>query len=144
MTPDWHRVAVVSTLWSKFRMKRMKSTAMFDCRTAEQCDLFRNAFRLDHPTWLFSSLDTITRFYNYLFYGRKSGTRRASQELLNKWFPKKTNERKAVISTLVKVGLLHEGSYRNGLHGTRSKKWMLDKSIVTLIAQAKKQHRIAS
>jgi hypothetical protein len=74
------------------------------------------------------TLDSITRLFNYLFCGRKCGTRRAGRDLLAKMgLPKKTSELSAVITILTENGLLYKGGY---LSGTHSRQWMLDKSVV--------------
>ncbi|MDB4777839.1 hypothetical protein OAG68_00115 [bacterium] len=98
--------------------------------------------RINTSTNRYPTIDTITRFFNYLFAGRKCGTRRASQVLLVLiGFPKKTNERKAVINVLVENKLLYEGSYQ----GSKSKQWILDKSVIKqMFAEKSEKKRSAS
>ena len=79
----------------------------------------------------YPTLNAITRLFNYLVYGRKSGHRRASQKLLNDMgFPAKTKERQAVMSVLLKAKLLHKGDY---LSRTKSRLWILDNSVLELM-----------
>ena len=79
----------------------------------------------------YPTLDAITRLFNYLFSGRKSGTRRASQKLLVQMgFPKKTKERTAIINALLKARLLHKGDYRAK---SQSRRWFLDKGVVEIM-----------
>lgn len=81
-----------------------------------------------NKTGKYAILDSITRFFNYLFCGRKSGSRRASRELLEKMgLPEKTSELKAIISPLEQEGLLHKGGYSRGLV---SREWHLDRSVI--------------
>ena len=88
----------------------------------------RRQLRQNNKTGRYPTLDAITRFFNYLFSGRKSGTRRASQKLLVQMgFPKKNKERKPIFDILEKERLLHRGGY---LSKTRSRQWSLDKSVL--------------
>lgn len=84
-------------------------------------------------------LDSITRFFNYLFSGRKSGTRRASQELLIQMgFPEKNSERDRIIAVLLGDGLVHKGGY---VATQKSRQWFLDAAVVGAIHDARQKQR---
>lgn len=95
-------------------------------------NLFRKSGRpLRKRNGQYPTLNAITRFFNYLVSGRKSGHRRASQKLLHEMgFPGKTKERQAVISVLLKAKLLHSGDYRSR---QRSRLWILDNRVLSLM-----------
>jgi hypothetical protein len=95
-----------------------------------------------NKTGRYPTLDAITQFFNYLFSGRKIGTRRASQKLLIQMgFPSKNKKRDQIINVLTTAGLLHKGSYRSK---SRSRRWMLDKSVVSLMNKEQKEQAAAS
>ena len=95
----------------------------------------RRQLRRNNKTDRYPTLDSITHFFNYLFLGRKSGTRRASQKLLIQMgFPKKSNERKPIFGILEKERLLHRGGY---LSKTRSRQWSLDKSVLEVMYETR-------
>lgn len=76
----------------------------------------------------YPTLDAITCLFNYLYSGRTSGTRRASQKLLVEMgFPEKSAKRKPIIQVLGKAELLSPGGYRAK---SQSRLWMLDKSVI--------------
>jgi hypothetical protein len=102
----------------------------------------KRQIRIDKTTGRFSVLDTITRFFNYLLCGRKSGTRRAGQELLIQMgFQEKTIERNQVIDILLKSGLLYRGGYRSG---QKSRQWFLDSSIIESMHKSRAEKRESS
>ncbi|MBX7105379.1 MAG: hypothetical protein K1X57_14945 [Gemmataceae bacterium] len=79
----------------------------------------------------FPTLNAITRFFNYLFSGQKSGTRRASRELLIKMgFPTNGQRRSPIINLLVSSGLVTKGGY---LSMEKSRLWTLASDIVEAI-----------
>lgn len=95
--------------------------------------------RRSKTTGRFPVLDSITRFFNYLLCGRKSGTRRASQELLIQMgFPKKNSERDRIIAVLLESGLLHKGGY---VATQKSRQWFLDSAVVMAVHDARLKHR---
>lgn len=95
--------------------------------------------RRNKTTGRFPVLDTITRFFNYLVCGRKSGTRRASQELLIQMgFPKKNSERDRIIAVLLDDGLIQKGGY---VATQKSRQWFLDMSVVQTIHDARQKQR---
>lgn len=95
--------------------------------------------RRNKTTGRFPVLDTITRFFNYLVCGRKSGTRRASQELLIQMgFPKKNSERDRIIAVLLADGLLQKGGY---VATQKSRQWFLDAAVVMAIYDARQKQR---
>ena len=105
----------------------------------------KRQLRINRHTGRYHTLDSITRFFNYLLSGRKPGTRRASGKLLEKMgFPKKTAERKPVIRILVVGSLLHEGAYRHGPTGPKSKQWILDASVIRAMFLSREQQLAAS
>lgn len=76
----------------------------------------------------YPTLDAITCLFNYLYSGRTSGTRRASQKLLVEMgFPEKSAKRKPIFQVLKEAELLHPGGYRAK---SRSRLWMLAKSVI--------------
>ena len=99
----------------------------------------KRQIRIDKETGRYSVLDSITRFFNYLFCGRKSGTRRASQDLLIQMgFPEKNSERDRIIAVLLADGLLHKGGY---LATQKSRQWFLDTSVVMAIHEDRQKKR---
>ncbi len=103
---------------------------------------FRTAkkqIRIDKETGRYSVLDSITRFFNYLVSGRKSGTRRASQKLLIQMgFPEKNSERDRIIAVPLGNGLIQKGGY---LATQKSREWFLDTSVVQAIHDARQKQR---
>ena len=88
-----------------------------------------------NKTGQYPTLNAITRFFNYLICGQKSGTRRASRDLLVKMgLPKKTKELDSILSVLTQHGILHKGGY---LSGQKSRQWILDRSVVSAIKTAR-------
>lgn len=82
----------------------------------------------------YSILDAITRFFNYLVSGRKSGQRRASKKLLQEMgFPSKTREQQAIINVLVEHGFVERGGYRSR---QESRQWTLCSKITSLMIKA--------
>jgi len=78
-------------------------------------------------------LDAITCLFNYLYSGRTSGTRRASQKLLVEMgFPEKSAKRQPIFQALKNAELLHPGGYRAK---SQSRLWMLDKSVIEAMFQ---------
>lgn len=76
----------------------------------------------------YPTLDAITCLFNYLYSGRTSGTRRASQKLLVEMgFPEKSAKRTPIFTVLKLAELLHPGGYRAK---SKSRLWMLDKSVI--------------
>lgn len=95
--------------------------------------------RRNKTTGRFPVLDTITRFFNYLVCGRKSGTRRASQELLIQMgLPKKNSERDRIIAVLLEDGLIQKGGY---VATQKSRQWFLDSAVVMAIHDARQKQR---
>ena len=95
--------------------------------------------RRSKTTGRFPVLDSITRFFNYLFCGRRSGTRRASQKLLMQMgFPKKNSERDRIIAVLLDDGLIQKGGYAAT---QKSRQWFLDSAVVMAIHDARQKQR---
>lgn len=95
--------------------------------------------RRNKTTGRFPVLDSITRFFNYLVCGRKSGTRRASQELLIQMgFPEKNSERDRIIAVLLDDGLIQKGGYAAT---QKSRQWFLDSAVVMAIHDARQKQR---
>jgi|GEM_PF-2242079 len=102
----------------------------------------KRQLRRNKSTGRYPTLDAITKFFNYLFSGQKIGTRRASQQLLIQMgFPSKNKKRNQIIKVLTDTGLLHKGSYRSK---TRSRRWMLDKSVVKHMHEDREEQSAAS
>lgn len=99
----------------------------------------KKQIRRNKTTGRFPVLDSITRFFNYLVSGRKSGTRRAGQDLLIQMgFPEKNSERDRIIAVLLGDGLLHKGGY---LATQKSRQWFLDSSVIMAMHEARQQQR---
>jgi len=99
----------------------------------------KKQIRIDRETGRYSVLDSITRFFNYLICGRKSGTRRASKDLLIQMgFPKKNSERDRIIAVLLADGLLHKGGY---IATQKSRQWFLDVSVIKSMHEARRQQQ---
>ncbi len=95
--------------------------------------------RRNKTTGRIAVLDSITRFFNYLVCGRKSGTRRASQELLIQMgFPKKNSERDRIVAVLLNDGLVQKGGY---VATQKSRQWFLDSAVVMAIHDARQKQR---
>lgn len=95
--------------------------------------------RRNKTTGRFPVLDSITRFFNYIFCGRKSGTRRASLELLIQiGFPEKNSERDRIIAVLLNDGLIQKGGY---VATQKSRQWFLDSAVVMAIHDARLKQR---
>jgi len=76
----------------------------------------------------FPTLNAITRFFNFLFSGRKSGERRVSKELLIKMgFPTNGQKRSPIIKLLVSGDFVSKGGY---LSLEKSRLWTLASDIV--------------
>jgi hypothetical protein len=99
--------------------------------------------REDMATGRYPTLDSITRLFNFLFVGRRNGSRRASQKLLVQMgFPAKTSKRTAIFRVMEQEGLLYKGGY---LSKTRSRLWTLDKVVIKAMWQEMAdKHDVAS
>ena len=108
-------------------------------------DAFRQAkrqLRRNKTTGRYPTLDAITRFFNYLLSGRKSGTRRASQKLLVQMgFQSNNKKRGQIIKVLTDARLIHKGSYRSK---TKSRRWHLDKTVIRIMHEERQQQSAAS
>jgi len=103
-------------------------------------DLIRQTFkkakrqlRTNKTTGRCPTLDAITRLFNYLFSGRKSGTRRASQKLLVEMgFNTSQAKNKPIFDLLDKADLLHRGNY---VAHEQSRQWILGKVVLESMTQ---------
>lgn len=97
----------------------------------------KRQLRRNMTTGRYPTLDAITQFFNYLFSGHKTGTRRASQQLLHQMgFPSNNKKRLQIIKVLIDAGLLHKGPYRSK---SKSRRWHLDKSVIRLLNEERQQ-----
>ena len=103
--------------------------------SAKIIEAFRTAHRqLRRATdGQYPTLQAIGRLINYLYAGKNSGHRRASQQLLVQMgFSQKTCRRQAVKKVLFKAGILHEGDYQAQ---RKSRQYSLGKEVISLLDQ---------
>ena len=84
----------------------------------------------------YATLKAITRLLNYVYAGKPTGQRRASQQLLEQMgFPGKSSERRPIKKILAKADILFEGDYQAQ---KRSRLYKIGKEALTMLDDARK------
>ena len=100
---------------------------------------FANAkvqIRINKTTQRYPTIDSITRFFNFLFSGRKVGVRRAGRQLLEQMgFPSNTKKKQRILKVLQRSELITKGGYRSM---TASRQWTLDQWVIAEMSTSRK------